>query len=157
MKKIVKWSLFLGLVAGLAVVAFGLSFAAHCDWNTHMAVKDKNVYAWMQHEFKLSDNQISKIKSLDQAYMPICDRHCEDIRQVETSLRKVSSAQEKTALESKFVALKEVCQNGLQEHLKIISNQMPKEEGARYYAMMIENLECMSNGAMHHSIKTVQQ
>lgn len=157
MKKIVKWSLFLGLVAGLAVVAFGLSFAAHCDWTTHIAVKDKNVYVWMQHEFKLSDVQIAKIKSLDQAYMPICDRHCEDIRQGEALLKKASSAQEKVSLEGKLVELKDACQNGLQEHLRNVANQMPKEEGARYYAMMIENLECMSNGAMHHSIKTVQQ
>ena len=154
MKKIFLWSLLIVGALTLSGLVFGVSYAAHCDWAAHEAVKRGDVYAWMQHEFHLNNAQLAKVKALEESYIPVCDKHCKDLAEAEAAIRKASSSEEKATQEAHLKELQAICQNSLMEHLKTVAAAMPKAEGDRYYYMMMQSLQCMGSSGMQHTVNT---
>jgi hypothetical protein len=129
------------MVAALAAtVLLGLSFlvAQRCGTNRNGAATDE--LAWLRTEFRLSDAELARIRTLHEGYLPRCAEMCRDIaakkREVEAVLAAGTNL---VSVETKLMelgGLRARCQAQMLQHFAEVSQAMPPEQGRRYRAEM---------------------
>lgn len=97
--------------------------------------------AWLRQEFRLSDAELAKVRTLHEGYLPKCAEMCRQIavkkREVEAALANTTNltavAEQKL---SELGALRAQCQTQMLQHFAEVSQAMPSEQGRRYLAEM---------------------
>ena len=129
----------LALVVGAAV------FAAAYQFSQRLCVKQiaqsSDDLEWLQQEFQLGDDELAKVRTLHEGYLPQCAEMCRQIaakkREVETALAGTTNitpaAEQKLA---ELGTLRAQCQAQMLEHFAEVSQAMPPEQGRRYLAEM---------------------
>lgn len=130
------------LLLGLAVagLVFCVSHWAAAQWQaTRNPPADE--LAWLRHEFRLSETELTRIRTLHEGYKPQCEAMCARIaaknRQLQSQLggaTNVSSEMEHTLAE--VAALRAECQAQMLRHFQDVARSMSETQGARYLAEM---------------------
>lgn len=115
---------------------------------------------WLRHEFKLTDAQFEKIRSLHAAYRPHCDRMCKDVAASRSRLDHLIDANRSITAEvesafKEYAALEEKCRQAMLGHIYEVSAAMPPESGTRYLHMMKEHILLPYNAA-HTALRAGQ-
>ncbi|MFO1499350.1 MAG: periplasmic heavy metal sensor [Verrucomicrobiota bacterium] len=97
--------------------------------------------AWIRKEFQLSEADFARVRTLHEAYKPICREYCRRIDEkngaVATMMMastNVTPAIEKTLSEA--AQLKAQCYAEMIKHFFKVSEAMPPEQGRRYLSWM---------------------
>ncbi len=131
--------LALALVGG--IVLFAVSYLlAQRVCATRMAGNADDL-DWLRQEFRLSDAEMARVRSLHEGYLPKCADMCRQIAvkkaELEAALSgatNVTSVAEKKL--SELAALRAECQTQMLRHFVEVSQAMPPEQGRRYLAEM---------------------
>ncbi|HMP84252.1 MAG TPA: periplasmic heavy metal sensor [Verrucomicrobiota bacterium] len=142
------------LVAGvlLGVLAGGSTYLVRTSPHRAMLRDSQPELAWLQHEFKLNDDEFERVATLHNAYLKQCAEMCERIagtnqlvsRQIAADLA-VTPEVERLLADS--AALRVQCQKEMLAHFLEVSRTMPPEQGRRYLAWMEKRLFSMSHEA----------
>jgi hypothetical protein len=110
--------------------------------------------AWLQHEFKMSDDQLAHVQKLDASYQASCAELCRRIRatndmvRVEFASQKMTAAQLQPLLASAG-QLRGDCQFHMLQYCQAVSREMPPVEGKRYLQWVCDRVLGMpGNGSM---------
>jgi len=87
---------------------------------------------WLIKEFELTTAQAEQVRSLHEAYRPICDAHCAAVMEAQTALADAINPAEKTAAAQALDTLKIRCHVATQAHLEAVAAVMSAEQGQRY-------------------------
>lgn len=140
--EVMKRSLLILIVALAAGV---IVFAASYQFSQRLCVKQiarsGDDLEWLRQEFQLGDDELAKVRTLHEGYLPKCAEMCRQIaakkREVETALagttKLTDAAQQKL---SELGALRAQCQTQMLQHFAEVSQAMPPEQGRRYLAEM---------------------
>lgn len=106
----------------------------------HMAPPTDDL-EWLRSEFRLTDDELARVRQLHDGYLPKCREFCEQIdarkRELQTLLE--SPANPAGAVEQKLMdvgAARARCQAAMLEHFREVSQVMPPDQGRRYLAEM---------------------
>ncbi len=130
--------LLLGLAA--AGLVFCVSHWAAAQWQATRSPPADEL-AWLRHEFRLSETELTRIRRLHEGYKPQCEAMCARIaaknRQLQSLLggaTNVSSEIEHTLAE--VAALRAECQGQMLRHFQDVARSMSETQGAHYLAEM---------------------
>lgn len=97
--------------------------------------------AWLRQEFRLTDAELGKVRTLHEGYLPKCAEMCarigakkQELEQVLAGQTNVSATMEQKL--SELGALRAQCQTEMLRHFVEVSQAMPPEQGRRYLAEM---------------------
>lgn len=131
-------TLLLGLLA--AGLVFGVSHWAAARWQATRS-QPADELAWLRHEFRLTDTELTRVRTLHEGYKPQCVAMCARIaaknRQLQSLLggaTNVSPEIEHTLAE--VAALRAECQAQMLRHFQDVAQSLPETQGARYLAEM---------------------
>lgn len=119
------------VVAGLAGLA---AFGAARHWAAPSDLGDE--LSWLIAEFDLTTEQADKIKSLHEAYAPICAAHCEAIIAAREEVAAARDEEERADRVAQLIELEGVCHEATRRHLETVAAAMPPAEGQRYLQMI---------------------
>jgi hypothetical protein len=129
--------LSLALVIGLAAGGFAYLASLRLSAKTMMGTDD---LAWLKHEFKLNEAEMSRIRNLHEGYLPKCGEMCQQIAAKRNELDAlVATNAANGEIKQKLVELGNLrakCQAQMLEHFEEVSRAMPQEQGTRYLAEM---------------------
>jgi len=96
---------------------------------------------WLRLEFRLSDADLTRIRTLHDGYLPKCSENCTAIAAKKRELAQAIAAGTNTIatldhLRAEVVALRTHCQSEMVAHFAEVSRAMPPEQGKRYLAEM---------------------
>lgn len=96
---------------------------------------------WLRQEFRLTDAELGKVRTLHEGYLPKCAEMCERIAAKKQELEQVLAGQTNvsTMVEQKLSelgVLRAQCQTEMLRHFVEVSQAMPPEQGRRYLAEM---------------------
>jgi len=91
---------------------------------------------WLVREFNLSSQQADEVQRLHEEFQPICEMHCDAVRQAKAVLTAATSDAERTAAEARLLELEEVCHQATREHLQRVAALMPPTEAERYLELI---------------------
>lgn len=100
---------------------------------------------WLRKEFKLTEAQFIRIKTLHENYEPICMQLCAKVSQANERLEKnVQDSRAVTpevadALKTSMV-VQEECRKAMLGHIYAVSQEMSPDQGARYLRMMLPHI-----------------
>jgi hypothetical protein len=152
-----------GTLAFAAAVFAGSFLFTRQIWVSRMANPADNL-EWLRQEFKLTDADMARVRSLHELYSPRCAEMCSRIaaKKAELEAALAGSTNVSASARQKLVELGELraqCQAQMLQHFIEVSQAMPPEQGRRYLAEMerltlgfheqIEN--AMSNHSGHGS------
>ena len=126
--RLVLLAAVVAVVAALAYVGTK-GFCARC-----MRADD---LAWLKHEFRLSDSEMTRIRELHQGYLPRCREMCAKIAAKQSAVEQVLERGETP--DDKLVelaTLRAQCQAQMLRHFTEVSHAMPPEQGKRYLTEM---------------------
>lgn len=97
--------------------------------------------AWLRQEFRLTDAELGRVRTLHEGYLPKCAEMCERIAAKKQELEQYLAGQTdvSTTVEQKLSelgALRAQCQTEMLRHFFEVSQAMPPEPGRRYLAEM---------------------
>jgi hypothetical protein len=137
----VKRSLFiiLGVVAAAGLLFTTAFFAANRFCVARAMPTDD--LAWLKQEFRLSDAEMARIKTLHEGYLPKCEAMCQKIAAKKQELDSiVTGGTNISAMTEKKLAelgeLRAQCQAQMMQHFAEVSQAMPPEQGRRYFVQM---------------------
>jgi hypothetical protein len=135
MKRLVSFAV---LVVAVAATAYGLT----CYFNT---LKPEDQWAWLRHEFHLSDAQFARIKTLHQAYQPVCADHCSRIMSVQQRMADLErtgthDSPAYAAAQKEWNAVKHECNEATLQHLREVAAVMDADAGRRYLALTVPRI-----------------
>jgi len=92
---------------------------------------------WLRCEFKLTDQQYSRIRELNQQYEPICSKLCERVLDSQTKLKNLISQSQAITPEiqealTQDSALKRECQLAMLQHIYDVTQVLPEGQRKRY-------------------------
>jgi hypothetical protein len=95
----------------------------------------------LRQEFRLSDNELSRVRELHEGYLPQCAEMCRQIaaKKLELESALIGATNVTTGAEQKLselAALRAQCQTQMLRHFVEVSHAMPPEQGRRYLAEM---------------------
>jgi len=129
----------LALAAGVAIFV-GSYLVAQKLCVKHVAGNADDL-DWLRQEFRLSDAELARVRTLHDGYMPRCAEMCKQIAAKKRGLEvvlagatNVSSAAEQKL--SELGDLRAQCQTQMLQHFAEVSQAMPPEQGRRYLAEM---------------------
>lgn len=106
--------------------------------------------AWLQREFRLSDEEYRRIATLHEAYLPKCAELCARIADTEARIRElldrhdaVTPEIERLLLEAAYIRVE--CQKTMLDHFFAVSRAMPAEQGQRYLVWVREKTFLMDH------------
>jgi AcrR family transcriptional regulator len=112
---------------------------------------------WLRQEFKLDEEEFSRIAALHEAYGPKCNALCAAV--VEANARLGSAMEvnrritpEITAALRHTVDVEHECRRALLEHVYSVSAEMKPEAARRYISMMKPRI--VRSAEMHHRAMT---
>lgn len=131
--------LVIALVIGAAL--FGGAFLCARYVCVQHAAQSTDDLDWFRMEFRLSDFDMAKVRTLHEGYLPICEKNCQDIAAKKRELTKAvaagtNSTETLDQLRSEVAELRSKCQAEMLDHFKEVSLAMPPEQGQRYLAEM---------------------
>jgi Heavy-metal resistance len=129
----------LALAAGVAM--FALSFVIAQRLCVQQLSRSTDNLEWLREEFRLSADELARVRALHEGYLPQCAVLCEQIaakkRELESTLAGVTNI---TAAAEQQLAelgvLRAHCQTQMLRHFVEVSQAMPPEQGRRYLAEM---------------------
>ncbi len=130
------------LFFAVAIVALcALCFVAMSHWRVYRAGHSDDQLLWLRTEFKLSDADIARIRTLHEGYQPKCEELCARIAakraEVAAELATATTITPAVAAKLKEAAdLHAECQAQMLTHFYEVSRAMPPEEGRRYLEQM---------------------
>ena len=134
----------LGLLAGTGI--YFTRTASH----RAMLCCERPELAWLQHEFKLSDEEFARVSKLHDAYLTNCSAMCARIAATNELVREqvardgaVTPAVEKLLADAGQLRLE--CQKQMLGHFMEVSRTMPPEQGRRYLDWVEERVFSMSH------------
>jgi hypothetical protein len=118
---------------------------------------------WLRMEFKLSGDELSRIRRLHTGYLPKCRQFCQQIAEkkaaMDQALDSAAGAAAVTEKLKEIALLRAACQAEMLRHFTEVSRVMPPEQGRQYLAEMrrltlgaherLEESLAMSNHAAH--------
>lgn len=136
--------LLLSLLAGSGV--YYLRTASH----RAMLCCEQPELAWLQHEFKLSDEDFARVTELHNAYLGDCATMCARIAATNVMVRQqfVGAGAVTPAVEQLLVdagRLRVECQKQMLGHFLEVSRTMSPEPGRRYLAWVQERIFSMNH------------
>ncbi len=142
------------MVLGLALAVGILSYLLSLSYfNEKSALRDE--VSWLKQEFGLTESQYAEVRRLHEAFMPICEIHCTEYmkaRTVLTNLLKESTAMT-PEIEKALEAVQKIeteCKRAFLKHGFEVAAVMTPEQGARYLAMIKEQMSAATPEAMAH-------
>lgn len=129
-----------GLVAG--AVAFGSTYWWRTREHRDLLASPGSELAWLRHEFRLTDDQFSRVTKLHTAYQPTCAELCRRIAEQNRRLHDAVLATnavtpEITALVAETGRVRDACRAAMLAHLYAVAREMAPEEGRRYLNLML--------------------
>lgn len=128
----------------IAVLGLGAGWAGYhraCDPLLHAAAERGDAEAWLRHEFRLTEQQMHRIRNLHRTYESECERHCAAINEARRALRDLERAGASTsALAAQRALIRErelVCEGAIAGHLRQVAALMPEEQGRRYLELLL--------------------
>jgi hypothetical protein len=118
----------------LVLLAGGAAFILARMLGTPSAETDE--LTWLVNEFELTAEQAAVIRDLHESYRPVCDRHCEAIRQTHGKLQQASSPAAQAAVEAELAELQQLCHTSTQAHLRQVAAAMSPEQAQRYLELI---------------------
>lgn len=91
---------------------------------------------WLSREFSLAPAEVVEIRRVQEAYAPICAKHCADIAAAEHALGIAVTPADRIAAEAELERLRTVCAEATRGHLRAVAALMPRGEGERFLRMM---------------------
>jgi len=120
---------------------FALCFVAMARWRVHQAAQGGDQLQWLRTEYKLSDAEMDRIRTLHEGYLPKCEALCARIaattREAEAEMATATTVTPAVAAKLKEAAdLHAECQAQMLAHFFEVSRAMPPEQGSRYLEEM---------------------
>ena len=140
----------------LAATAFaGAYFVSQRACVTTMT-RSADDLSWLRDEFHLSDAEMTRVRQLDEGYMPQCAKMCVLIaaKQTEVTTALSSGTNVTVEVKNKLTELGELraqCQAQMIQHFITVSQAMPPEQGRRYLDEM-KKLTLGSHEEIEHSM-----
>lgn len=145
--------LTLGLL--LAVTAFGGFYYFGTASCRAMMNEPQPGLAWLKKEFKLSDEEFTRISKLHEAYLPQCAQRCARISQLNQKLEQLlgqasSVTPEVRNLLAERATMRADCEAEMLSHFLQVSRMMPPEQGRRYLEW-VEQQSCLNGQSMEQT------
>ena len=126
-------------VVMLAGLAFSACYATATWIRRGLAAKDE--LAWLQVEFGLSADEMSRMRKLHEGYLPACRERCALIaakdQEIEQSMAATPTFSPELDQKLREAAtLRADCQAQMLRHFYEVSRAMPQEQGRRYLEKM---------------------
>jgi hypothetical protein len=133
-----KWTLFLGLL--VAGTVFCVSYWTGAKVRAQRG-RPADELAWLCHEFRLTEPELSRVRLLHEAYKPQCVAMCARIAEQNRQLRSLVEGATNVGpgIERKLAevaALRAECQAQMLRHFQEVARSMPEKQGSRYLAEM---------------------
>lgn len=129
-----------------AALAIGLALFAGAFYCAHYiciqrAAKSTDDLDWLRMEFRLSNADLARIRTLHDGYLPKCGDNCTNIAAKKRELAQAIATGTNTVtqldqLRSEVAALRTKCQSEMVAHFEEVSRAMPAGQGERYLAEM---------------------
>lgn len=138
------------LAAALVVGALGCLFYFH---HLRSGTAPLDELAWLKKEFALDERQFAEVERLHEAYMPVCDEHCDAYLQAHRKLTvlleqsAIWTPETEQALEAAHRTEME-CQRAFLKHGYEIAAVMSPEQRDRYLAMIKARLRTVGHEEM---------
>ena len=134
------------MLAAVVIVAGGVFAAGHfaaSRMRVAQAHHQPDELAWLRTEFDLSEAELTKVRTLHEAYRPECDRMCARIAAANRELASVLAASTTVtpAVQEKLAAvatLRAECQAQMLRHFYEVSRSIPSDQGRRYLQVMTQ-------------------
>ena len=124
------------LTAAIAVAAAAIAYFGAMQLCARQVAGPDDL-AWLKREFRLSDNEMARIRQLHEGYLPKCREMCAKIAakrsEVDTALAK---GEVPDARMIELATLRAQCQAQMLKHFQDVSRTMAPEQGSRYLAQM---------------------
>jgi hypothetical protein len=138
-----------GVLVGMA--AYACVYFAGTSAERAMSTRDKPALAWLQQEYRLSDEQYAKVRDLYDAYVPKCAEFCRRIDEKNSEIQKLLAATNVVTPEIKQALadsgkLRAECQANMMAHFYAVAQVMPPEQGRRYLSWVQK--EALTPGKM---------
>ena len=133
-------AIVLGALVVSAAVFVGAFYCTRQICVQHVA-KSPDDLDWLRLEFRLSDADVARVRTLHEGYLPLCEANCDRITAKKSELAKALAAGTNTTatldqLRAEVAALRTHCQFEMLAHFDEVSRAMPPEQGRRYLAEM---------------------
>lgn len=140
------------LLGGLVLSLLAGSGVYYLRTSSHRAMFccERPELAWLQHEFKLNDDEFVRVAKLHNAYLKDCAAMCARIAATNSLVRQqlagdgaVTPAVEKLLADAGLLRVE--CQKQMLGHFLEVSRAMSPEAGRRYLAWVQERIFSMSH------------
>lgn len=134
------WRILIAVVA-LALAAYASSYLALTHRHRNIEKSPAPELAWLKTEYRLSDEQFTRVCELHLRYQPHCQEMCDRIRQRNAVLARLIASTNTVTPEIERVLketaqLRQDCQKMMLEHFFAVSRAMPPEQARRYLSEM---------------------
>ncbi len=117
-------------VISISLIAGSIAFYVTAR-STQPEPSDDEV-AWLIKEFELTAAQADAVRSLHEAYRPICDAHCAAVMEAQHAVEHAADPVEKAKVQQELTDLKQVCHTATRAHLAAVADAMSPAQGQRY-------------------------
>lgn len=133
-----RTALILILGGGLALGGYWISYLANTAPTRAVLNCDAPELMWLKTEFKLSDAEFERISRLHEAYLPGCMERCAKIAKINQRLEVLLVGTNGITPEveheiDEAARLRAECQKTMLKHFYQVSQEMPPEQGRRYF------------------------
>lgn len=149
--------LIIGLGVIVALAAYAGSYFAGTARSRQLLHSQQPELAWLKQEYHLSDAQFARVLKLHNAYLPQCEKRCNQIAalnvQLEQALLNTSSVTPIIqGLLNRRAQLRVKCQTEMLKHFYAVSRTMPPAEGRRYL-LWVQQHTCLKDSmTMRHNL-----
>ena len=125
----------------LALFVGGALFAL-CYWTAErarvaVARHETNELAWLCREFRLTDSEVARIRTLHDGYKPKCEEMCARVAAKNAELAALLKGATNVTAEvehklAEIAGIRAECQAQMLRHFQEVARTMPANQGARY-------------------------
>lgn len=135
----------IGLVIAIALVAGVVSFRLATRPEMEAALEKRDPLTWLKTDFKLTDAQFARIRTLHESYSKVCEDHCRAIQDAaiaKNTLAKSATAERAAvaAAERRLEELRTICETAIAAHVRQVAAEMSPAEGERYLALVLPKI-----------------
>lgn len=124
-------------LAVLLLASLGAGYlATRHAFRPPQTVTAEDKLAWLSREFSLAPDEAAEIRRVQEAYAPICAKHCADIAASEHALDIAVSHADRLVAQAELERLRTVCAEATRGHLRAVAALMPDKQGERFLRMM---------------------
>lgn len=125
----------------MAITAYSVGYWAQSGGFQTISTGQPAELGWLQKEFRLNDQEFSRIVQLHEAYLPQCAANCQKIEAVNQRLTQLLFAHRQVTPEieqalAEAARIRVECQVMMLKHFFAVSHAMPAAQGKRYLEWM---------------------